>query len=162
MLKPILLSCANSAVWKSLFILFEVRSAQVRTSGTLLRWFQRMAKLVCRPGNSCLRRCVFHGPKVSAFPLLSEVQLCDLERAVAESHFQSISNTQEVLPKKVESAGEISKQSDVQPMEVDITVLPASATNNNFEMSVTVCKISHENNEPTKAVANFEQIKEVP
>lgn len=70
----------------------------------------------------------------------NNIQPAELGSPVEESGFQTSSNTEEVKPTKIDTAGEILDLNNGQHTEIDTAVSRASATENKAEISMLVCK----------------------
>lgn len=92
----------------------------------------------------------------------SDAHRAELENHVAEHCSQTMSFAEELVPIKVDPAGEISSCDNVQPIEVGSAVSRTRTANHNAEKFMPVRKFSCENYESFEFVANLGQIMDMP
>lgn len=101
-------------------------------------------------------------PTVSAASVPNNVHQTESGSPVPRSVSENFSKAKEMIPAVVDTASEISKLDDVKHMEIDTTVLRASATEDNAGDSVPICKFSRKKYESVEIVTNLNQFTEGP
>lgn len=99
---------------------------------------------------------------VSVASVPSDMHPAELRKPVSVRCFESIPNTDEVEPIKIETAYGTSNLDDVWPMGVDTAVLRAGITDENAGKLVPVCKFNRKKYKSIEIFSGLCRIMKVP